>query len=547
MTKDKQTGQGEEGFSLKKFLWQQAPLSAEKVKILSENECRHNSIRTRIVVLLAAALFTFGLICVVTSYNLYLEASVGQHIRLSNAMVDLAAGVVDPKRIEEFIEKGEDAAGYKETEAKLYRIKESSPDIRYIYVYKIMEDGCHVVFDLDAEGQKGTNPGEVEEFDEAFEPYLPTLLKGGNIEPIVSDDTYGWLLTVYKPILDSDGVCRAYAGIDISMDDIRTNARDYLFKTIIVFTAVCLLVLAVVLILAKYSIILPINTMAHVLSRFDYNNEHTMEDSLGEIRKLDVKTGDEIENLYRSLVQMTASSVSNMKDIKGKNETIAKMQYALIVTLADIVENRDENTGQHIKKTAAYTKIIMDSMKELGIYADELTDDFINNVENSAPLHDIGKISVPDAILNKPGRLTDEEFAVMKSHTTEGGKIIADIMKTLPDSGYLQEAKNLATYHHEWWNGKGYPTGKKGKDIPLSARIMAVADVFDALVSTRSYKKGFPYDKALGIIKEESGTHFDPKITEAFFAAKEDILQVADYFGGKEENAVSADDNGKKG
>jgi HD-GYP domain-containing protein (c-di-GMP phosphodiesterase class II) len=161
-------------------------------------------------------------------------------------------------------------------------------------------------------------------------------------------------------------------------------------------------------------------------------------------------------------------------------------------------------------------------------------------VVSSAPLHDVGKINVSDLILNKPGKLTDEEFEIMKTHTTAGGNIIASIIDKIPDSDYLLEAKNLAMYHHEKWNGKGYPAGLAGEDIPLSARVMAVADVFDALISDRCYKKGFPYDKAFSIILEERGKQFDPKIVDAFFAAEDQILEVADKFSenNKQETSV---------
>ena len=144
----------------------------------------------------------------------------------------------------------------------------------------------------------------------------------------------------------------------------------------------------------------------------------------------------------------------------------------------------------------------MRELKREGVYADQLTEEYISDVINSAPLHDIGKIKVSDLILNKPGRLTDEEFAVMKTHTIEGAHVIEHAMKMVSeeDSPYLKEADNLAMYHHEKWNGSGYPVGLKGEAIPLSARIMAVADVFDALVSKRSYKDGLSYEKAMEII-----------------------------------------------
>ncbi len=193
-----------------------------------------------------------------------------------------------------------------------------------------------------------------------------------------------------------------------------------------------------------------------------------------------------------------------------------------------MVESRDKCTGDHVRKTAAYAKIIMNEMKKRGFYDDQVTDEFINNVINAAPLHDIGKIHVSDVILNKPGRLTDDEFEIMKTHTTIGSKIISRAIDMVPDPGYLAEAKNLSEFHHEKWNGKGYPHGLSGEDIPLSARIMAVADVFDALVSRRSYKEPYPFDKALDIIKKDAGSHFDPLVAEAFIGAEEEVRKVAE-------------------
>lgn len=134
----------------------------------------------------------------------------------------------------------------------------------------------------------------------------------------------------------------------------------------------------------------------------------------------------------------------------------------------------------------------------------------------AAPLHDIGKIHIPDAVLNKPGRLSDEEFAIMKAHTTAGEELLKHAREELGESGYLNTAIEMAAYHHEWWNGRGYPYGISGEEIPLCARIMAVADVFDALASKRCYKGAMPLEKAYAIIREESGTHFDPAVAEAF-------------------------------
>ena len=217
------------------------------------------------------------------------------------------------------------------------------------------------------------------------------------------------------------------------------------------------------------------------------------------------------------------------EEYKKQTDAIEKLQNGLILVLADLVESRDKCTGDHIKKTAEYVRIIMEQLIEDNVYVNELTDSFVEDVVRSAPLHDIGKIQVPDAILNKPGRLSPDEFEIIKTHTTAGRDIISSAidMVSEEESGYLYEARNLAYCHHEKWNGSGYPQGLVGENIPLSARIMAVADIFDALISKRSYKEPMPFEEAIGIIKDSSGTHFDPKIVDSFIKAEDKIRRVA--------------------
>ena len=500
----------------------------------------HFSIQKKILLLIFVALALFGYFSARLSYQYYLDATIEQHKRLGVSTSALVASVIDADRVQNFIKNGENASGYMNTKRQLEIIRDSSPNIKYVYVYKILPDGCHVVFDLDTNEMEADKPGEVVEFDEAFAPYLPTLLKGGRIEPIISDDKFGWLLTVYTPVYDNDGVCQCYAAVDISMDHLREDTERFFNKLAQVFSLIGLCILLIAAFLAR-RIITPINSMAKTTDGFVFDNEQTLENNLQEIRKLNISTGDEIENLYRAFVKMSNDSVKYVTDLNRKNETIRKMHNAFLITLADMVESRDQNTGDHVRKTASYVKIILDELKREGVYTDQLTDKFIGDVVSSAPLHDVGKINVSDLILNKPGKLTDEEFEIMKTHTTAGGSIIASIIDKIPDSDYLQEAKNLAMYHHEKWNGKGYPSGLAGEDIPLSARVMAVADVFDALISNRWYKKGFPYDKALGIIREERGRQFDPKVVDAFFAAEDQILEVADKFSENETTKTSVE------
>ena len=384
------------------------------------------------------------------------------------------------------------------------------------------------MFDPDTADTPGEAPGTVIGFDEAFRDYLPALLAGEEIEPVQSNETYGWLLTIYKPVYDSQGVCQCYAAADINMNHIARDGYQFLARVLSLFFGFFVLLLTAAIWLAEYNIILPINTMAIATGLFAYDSESARADAVECVRQLDIRTGDEIENLYHSVAKTTEDMVETIENVEKQNQVISRLQNGLILVLADMVESRDKCTGDHVRKTAAYTEIIMNQLKKEGVYTDQLTDEFMYDVVNSAPLHDIGKIQVSDAILNKPGKLTDEEFEIMKTHTTAGAEVIEHAMHMVAEdnSGYLKEAMNLAHYHHEKWNGRGYPCGLKGEEIPLSARIMAVADVFDALVSRRSYKDGFPFEKAMAIIEEGSGSHFDPNVAGAFMRAADEVRRV---------------------
>ena len=232
-----------------------------------------------------------------------------------------------------------------------------------------------------------------------------------------------------------------------------------------------------------------------------------------------------------SITKRTSNMLEDQIELNNKiQEEIlqrANMQKNIIEDLADIIESRDIETGEHIKRTKEYVRILINKMKENDLYKDYLDDKTCDQIISAAPLHDIGKITVSDIILCKPGRLTDEEFDKMKLHTTNGGEIINHILVDLGDEEFLEKAYEIAMYHHEKWNGKGYPKGLKETEIPLSARVMAIADVFDALVAERVYKKPMPVDDAINIIINDSGTHFDPNIIEIFKTVLDDFKKIA--------------------
>ena len=209
-----------------------------------------------------------------------------------------------------------------------------------------------------------------------------------------------------------------------------------------------------------------------------------------------------------------------------KTIQLENLQNAIIFGFADLVEGRDESTGGHVDRTSKYIQLLLDAMIERGVYEEEIRELNHYSFVSSARLHDVGKIVISDVILNKPGKLTDEEFEIMKSHTIEGEQAIDSIASRTYDVEFLENAKLFAGTHHERWDGSGYPRGLKGTDIPLHGRIMAIVDVYDALVSERPYKKPFDPDEAIQLIVDNSGTQFDPLITEVFYEVREKFKTI---------------------
>lgn len=208
------------------------------------------------------------------------------------------------------------------------------------------------------------------------------------------------------------------------------------------------------------------------------------------------------------------------------NRKMLAIQENTIIGMANLIENRDHDTGEHVKRTSRYVELLTQAAQRTGYCANVLTYDYAELLVKAAPMHDIGKIAVSDMILQKPGRLTEEEFETMKSHTTAGGRIIVEVLEGIEEKEYVDIAAQIAQGHHEKWDGTGYPDGLKGEEIPLCARIMAVADVFDALVSKRCYKDPMPIDKAFDIIRESGGSHFDPELAKLFCSIRSEVEKV---------------------
>lgn len=236
--------------------------------------------------------------------------------------------------------------------------------------------------------------------------------------------------------------------------------------------------------------------------------------------KVPVTSQDEFGEMANSTNSMIAS-------LRQHDAELQQTRDVSILALASLAETRDNETGAHILRTQRYVKALAIRLKDHDDFVNELTADTIDLLFKSAPLHDVGKVGIPDDILLKPGKLTGEEFEVMKTHAQLGSDSLLVAESQLGSNSFLRLAREIAACHHEKWDGSGYPLGTIGDAIPLSARLMALADVYDALISKRVYKPAFSHDKAKGIILEGDGTHFDPRIVKAFLDCEDEFKQIA--------------------
>jgi putative two-component system response regulator len=214
--------------------------------------------------------------------------------------------------------------------------------------------------------------------------------------------------------------------------------------------------------------------------------------------------------------------------VEEKVREISASQMATIYALIKLSESRDDETGTHIERTASFCRLLAEKARSQPKYANEIDDSFIETIFKASPLHDIGKVGIPDSILLKPGKLTDEEFAVMKTHVQIGYETLAKVGEQYGRNEFLEMGMDIALYHHEKWDGSGYNEGLFGEKIPLSARIMAISDVYDALRSKRVYKEAYSHEKSLEVIYSGKGIHFDPTLTDIFLQAEEEFRLLYD-------------------
>ena len=428
-------------------------------------EKRRSFRRRKIAVLLIVLILLISSFSIGTSVWLYTLREREECISQAYGAAKIAASVIDIDKVDDYIKNGEEEPGYFETTLMLYGIRDNTVDVKYLYALKPTEDGCLFIFDLPFNDDDPYRAGEVIPYDEYFLPLRSDLMEGKEIAPIETNDKFGWLITVYHPVYDRFGNFVYYVGVDVSMESVRKSIMSFLYLSMMI-TLVFLLMVSLVLVWVSHH----------------YRKE------------------------------------SDSEEMLHKQERENNIMQEIVMAFVQTVDMKDKYTNGHSFRVAKYTAMICE---ELGY-----DEDTIEAYYNIALLHDIGKIAIPDEVLNKPVKLTNEEFELIKSHTTLGYNVLKGI-------SIRPEVAQGAHSHHERPDGKGYPQGLKGDEIPRIAQIIAVADTFDAMYSSRPYRDRMNYEKAVQIIKDGSGTQLASDVVDAFLRiAENDRLRAPNDKGG---------------
>ena len=265
----------------------------------------------------------------------------------------------------------------------------------------------------------------------------------------------------------------------------------------------------------------------------DYLIKPFDEDELLAKVSVQLRLRNALAELAEAKTRLSADNTVLHTVLEHQTHELADSRDLLVFALAKLADSRDPETGEHLERMRCYCKLLAEELSQRGPYTAQVTRTFIDNIYQSSPLHDLGKVGIPDTILLKPGRLTDVEFDIMKHHTLIGSEALEEVAKHSESGHFLQMAVEIARWHHERFDGTGYPDGLAGHDIPLSARITAVADVFDALTSMRVYKSAFTPEIARAMMTNDIGKHFDPAVMEAFLARYQDFIATRDRLNTK--------------
>lgn len=471
---------------------------------------KKRSLQVKFAILLFISIFAVCSISLFTASYVFNVTNQSRYVGLCKTVSETAAAFINPNNLNSYF-SGEDKVEYIETSTRISDLKTSIPDIQTILVYQAMPDNMHTFLDTNSKEILG-GLGSLKRYEQGWENYKDSLLQGKIIEDADILGKNGRMLVYCNPI-DNDGL---YVCVGVLQDLIQEQNKTFLVGNMKIIGFAGLILYLLILAYVRRKVVLPVKKIRNFLSiaTSDSNNKKLLLTDIS-----DISVNNELENIYISFYKILTSKIR-------LSTAISKAKKESVDTIISLIKRMDNYTAAHLDNSLQYIILIVNKLRGIEKYRDLISDKEYDDLLLAAPLHDIGKLAIPEHIMGKPGKFNDEEYEIAKKHAKLGSKIIEDLYCKNPCEDYLLLAKDIALYHHERWDGSGYPCGLKGTEIPLLVRITSIADVFDALVSKRVYKQAFSFEESFNIILSEKGRFFDPEIVDIVEGLKDEMYEI---------------------
>ncbi len=460
----------------------------------------------------------FGLNFVIAgiSFSFYNDTIKSESNRTSIGMTNSIASGINGNRVNDWI-YGKRMEEYSHTKNEVINFVKASDEIEKITVAKMLADDILILFEVGDNLIYGRSFGMIP-YSTELEKVKNDLLYGYQIEPIKFTKKGESYIMSLTPVKSSDGDTECYVICEISLGGLEEE-RALLVKALAAALSISTALAILAYLYLNSILVAPLRRIDAGLDAFADDN------------KLAEKTRsillDKKQNRIRELENMNKHFVELIDDVSTHSEQVDDFGNDVIKNVSNMVNLRNVSDTSNIDQIKDYTLLIIENLRRKRKYKTQITDMFTDAMITAVPLYDLGELLVSDDILNKNDSLTEEEYAALKKHTEDGVALVDDVIGGIHDEYYVQIAKDMAQYHHEKWNGSGYMAGLKGKEIPLAARIIAVPDVFNALISDKTYRKGKTIEEAFDIIKKGRKVLFDKDVVDAFFQAEKDIRRIA--------------------
>ncbi len=472
---------------------------------------KDKSIKIRLYVAVVLSAILLYALTIIVGNIIHSSSVENRYKNLCKSVVETTNGLMSSEKMDLYI-NDHNSYEYIQLDKKIDALKATIPGVNMIGIYIMEAEGMKTVFSTESFGEENK---KLVNYDSQWGRYRDSFLNNQIIENAHITTRNGISVAYCLPLFPEEGY-RVYLCAGVLKDRIDEENSVFLKRNLIALAAVMVVILIGLLMLIELKIVRPMKKIGKIVwQAAACENSEFIE----ELRDNYIKSGNEIENIYHSLINIYTQKARLAGCVDSADgESIDSVVW--------LIQRMDVLNSDHLDNFLEYIMLFLAEMKEKNEYSDEVTRSMYGNILLAAPLHDVGKLVIPEEIVNKPGKLTDEEFEIMKRHCEYGAAIISDMYASHQSEGYLEYAREMALHHHEKWDGTGYPHGLKGEEIPLYVRIVTIATVFDTLVSERPYSRAFSFREAMKVLVSEKGKLFDPVLVDIFIKSKRKFYNI---------------------